>query len=460
MNDLDAPRLPPHSIEAEQAVLGAMFLDRDAFSRVGDMIGEGDFYVAAHRTLFRHMAEVDAAGDPIDAVTLFAKLDASGDMPRVGGPGYVTTLLNSAMSAANIRHYAKIVRESRMARDLIAASARIGEIGFAPGAIATRVDEAQALVMAISEGVGTQEAKSLRTVLAEVVGSIETRFNSESEIHGLPTSILDLDRKLGGFNPGELIIVAGRPAMGKSVLGLQIAVHNALQGTPCAMFSLEMSAGQLGERALVATARVDAERVRTGRLVTDDWDRIAPTLGRLSEAPLVLDDTAAATVPAMRAKLRRLRLSHDIKLAVVDYLQLMTGTGDSRREEVDDISRGLKLLAKELGIPIIAICQLNRSLESRTNKRPMLSDLRESGSIEQDADVVLFLYRDEVYNPATQDAGKIEIGIAKQRMGPTGYIGASWMGDQYAIRDLDHQYTPEAFMPKAPKRVRATPGLE
>lgn len=444
-------RTPPFSSEAEQSILGGILLDTAAMDRVSDIVTEADFYLHAHRLIFRAASRLYAAGKPVDVQTIGHEL--GGEMEAAGGFAYLGIILQNVPSAANVRHYAQIVRDKRIERDLIAASMELADLAYGAAPLSERLDRAQALVIALSETSVRKEAQQIRGPLARVIDDIEKRFNSDGEITGLPTSLIDLDKKTAGLHPGNLVIIAGRPSMGKSLLAQQMAVHAALHRTPAVMFSLEMSIEECAERALVATGKLDGERIRTGRGITpDDFEAIAAGLGRLADIPLYIDDTADATVPQIRAKARRLKRMHNIGLIVVDYLQLMSGSGDSRREQVDEISRGLKLLAKELKIPVIALSQLSRKCEERTNKRPMLSDLRESGSVEQDADVVLFLYRDEIYNPASTDAGMVEINVAKQRMGPTGTIGATWLGSHYSIADHEGHFIPEAFRPKTTGR--------
>lgn len=449
----DALLLPPHAREAEQSVLGGLLLDPEAIDRVGDLITSADFFSVDHAHIFDAILALAENGKAVDVVTLHQHLVREGTLDAVGGLEYLGELVHNVPTAANIRHYAQLVRDRRIERDLLAASWRLGEIAYGKGPLAQRLDQAQALIMGLTETASTSEPKPVRASLLSVIDGLEARYNGEANVLGVPTGLADLDRKLSGMQDGDLIVLAGRPSMGKSVLALQIARNAALHGTPALVFSLEMDATQCAERDLVATARVDAERIRHGKgLTNDDWERISGALGRLSEVPLYHDDSADCTVQQMRAKARRMKRLHNIGLIVVDYLQLMSGSGESRREEVDSISRGLKLMAKELKVPIVALSQLNRALEQRTNKRPMLSDLRESGGIEQDADVVVFLYRDEVYNPDTEATGVVELIVAKQRQGPTGTVYATWLGEFYAIADRAEPYSPTSRAPQRPKR--------
>lgn len=454
-------KTPPQSIEAEQSVLGAIFLDQTAMDRVGDVLTEADFCSDVHRRIYRAMEVLTADGQPIDVMTVETWLKNAGDLERVGGITYLGELVTNVPGSTNVRYYAQVVRDHRLARDLLAAAGDLHDIALSAEPIATRMDRAQALVLGLTETAVSRDAKSITEAMVTAIEALEARYNASGDLPGIPTGLADLDKRLGGLRPGNLVLVAGRPAMGKSVLGEQIAVHCARQGKAAVVFTLEMSADEYAERAIVAAGKVDSHKMRVGRdLTDDDWSRVSSGLGLLTDMPLFIDDTADATVSRIRAKARRLKRAKGLDLIVVDYLQLMSGNGDSRREEVDDISRGLKLLAKELQVPIIALSQLSRKCEERTNKRPMMSDLRESGSLEQDADVILFLYRDEEYNQDSPDKGVIEIHIAKQRMGPTGTVYATWLGEHYLIADRAEPFTPRALQgPGRRKSLMAEAGL-
>lgn len=424
------------SVEAEQSVLGGLLLDNDRIDAVADLISEADFASTDHASIFAAIAALSARGKPADVITVSDMLDRQGRLAAVGGIAYIGELLANVPGTANIRHYAEIVRDRRLERQLLQTGERMMNLARDTGPVAERLDTAQSLIMTLTETTSMREPERIGSLLRGFVEEVEKRHESDTPVVGISTGIRDLDAKLAGLHDGQLIVIAGRPGMGKSALAQQIADHAALRGTPAAYFSLEMSRNEFVERAVANIGRLDGERIRNATgLTADDWERFSLTVGRLNEAPLFIDDSPDATVARVRAKARRLKRKHGIKLLVVDYLQLMSGQGESRREEVDSISRGLKLLAKELQIPVIALAQLSRKCEERTNKRPILSDLRESGSVEQDADVVLLLYRDEVYDEGTDRPGVIEISIAKQRMGPTGTVYATWLGDHYAVAD-------------------------
>jgi replicative DNA helicase len=435
---------PLHSFEAEQSVLGALLLNNDAIDYVADLLTAGDFYSAAHRRIYAAIAALLADGKRADVVTLRAVLERSDDLAAVGGLEYLGQLLEAVPTSKGVANYARIVRDRRLERDLHAAGQRLVELASDARPIAERLDQAQAVVLALSETAVSGEAPTIGELLPALIERIEKRQQDDATLPGISTGLHDLDARLGGLHAGQLIVIAGRPGMGKSVLGAQIAEHLAIvDGHATAIFSLEMDRDELTERALVRAAKLDADRVRTGKLQrAEDWDALTMAVGKLHHAPIRIDDSAGATVGQIRAKARRLARQHGLRLVVVDYLQLMDGEGESRAEQVSTLSRGLKLLAKELRVPVIALSQLNRKCEERTNKRPQLSDLREGGSIEQDADVVIFLYRDEVYDELTQAKGVVELNIAKQRMGRTGTVYASWIGEHYLIADRTTAFVP------------------
>ena len=442
-------RVPPHSIEAEQSVLGGLLLDNNAWDKIGDFIGEGDFYRDEHQRIFRQIQRLLERARPADVVTVAEALDAAGDGESTGGLAYLGELAQNTPSASNIRRYAEIVRERAILRQLVSAGDEIAESALNPlGREAkTLLDEAEAKVFAIAEQ-GTRHQTGfvhINPLLTQVVERIQELHDRDNptDITGIPTGYHDLDQKTSGLQAGDLIIVAGRPSMGKTSLALNMAEHVALEvGMPVAVFSMEMGGQQLAMRLLASVGKLDQTRVRTGRLNDDEWNRLSFALGRLHEAPIHIDETAALNPIDLRARARRLhRQCGKLGLIVIDYLQLMSATsnGENRATEISEISRSLKSLAKELAVPVIALSQLNRSLEQRPNKRPVMSDLRESGAIEQDADVIMFIYRDEVYNPDTQDKGTAEIIIGKQRNGPIGTVQLAFLGEYTRFENLARQ---------------------
>ena len=436
---LDALKLPPHSLEAEQSVLGGLLLDNDAVDRVGDVIADADFYSEAHRHVYHTIVALAAEGKPADVVTVSESLASAQKLDYVGGLSYLGALVANVPTAANIRHYAQIVRDRSILRQLAATAGDIADAAYHPlGRSAKEVlDQAEAKVLHIAEqgARGAQQVAPIGTLLASVVDRIETLYNRDdpSDVTGVPTGFSDLDRMTSGLQPGDLVVVAGRPSMGKTALALNMGEHVALAaGLPVVVFSMEMGASQLALRLIGSVGRLDQHKLRTGRLAAEDWEKLTTALGRLNEAPILIDETPALNAIEVRSRARRLMKSYGkLGLVIVDYLQLMqaTTTGENRATEISEISRSMKSLAKELKVPVMALSQLNRSLEQRPNKRPVMSDLRESGAIEQDADVILFIYRDEVYNPETQDKGVAEIIIGKQRNGPIGTVRLTFLGE-------------------------------
>ncbi len=436
---LDALKLPPHSLEAEQSVLGGLLLDNDAVDRVGDVIADADFYSDAHRHVYRTIVALAAEGKPADVVTVAEALASAQKLDYVGGLAYLGALVANVPTAANIRHYAQIVRDRSILRQLAATAGEIADAAYNPlGKSAKEVlDQAEAKVLHIAEqgARGAQQVAPIGTLLASVVDRIETLYNRDdpSDVTGVPTGFSDLDRMTSGLQPGDLVVVAGRPSMGKTALALNMGEHVALAaGLPVVVFSMEMGAAQLALRLIGSVGRLDQHKLRTGRLAAEDWEKLTTALGRLNEAPILIDETPALNAIEVRSRARRLMKTYGkLGLVIVDYLQLMqaTTTGENRATEISEISRAMKSLAKELKVPVMALSQLNRSLEQRPNKRPVMSDLRESGAIEQDADVILFIYRDEVYNPETQDKGVAEIIIGKQRNGPIGTVRLTFLGE-------------------------------
>jgi len=443
---VDSLKLPPHSLEAEQSVLGGLLLDNEAVDKVADVLADADFYSEAHRLIYAHILGLAAQAKPADVVTVSESLASVQKLDYVGGLAYLGALVQNVPTAANIRHYAHIVRDRSILRQLAATAGDIADSAYNPlGRSAKEVlDQAEAKVLHIAEQGerGTRQFEEIGKLLAGVVERIETLYNRDdpSDVTGVPTGFVDLDRMTSGLQPGDLVIIAGRPSMGKSALALNIGEHVALGAKmPVAVFSMEMGASQLALRMIGSVGRLDQHKLRTGRLAAEDWDRLSAALGRLSEAPIVIDETPALNAIEVRSRSRRLMRTYGkLGLVIVDYLQLMQATtaGENRATEISEISRAMKSLAKELNVPVVALSQLNRSLEQRPNKRPVMSDLRESGAIEQDADVILFIYRDEVYNPDTQDKGVAEIIIGKQRNGPIGKVDLAFLGEYTRFENL------------------------
>jgi replicative DNA helicase len=428
-------RVPPHNVEAEESVLGSMLLSKDAIAEVLELLREDDFYRPAHRTVFRSVLELYGHGDAVDAVTVQEELRRNGALADIGGAPFLHTLVASVPTAANAAYYARIVKEAGVLRRLIDVGTQIVQLGFeTPQDTERAVDIAESLVYQVAQGRVTEDYHSLREVLTGTLEAIERLHEDHREITGVPTGFADLDRLTSGLQPSNLIIVAARPAVGKSTLGLDVARHASVKaGVPTVVFSLEMSRTELVQRLMCAECTVDMQRLRTGRMEESDWTRLTRSLGKLADAPLFIDDSPGTTMMEIRAKCRRLKQRHGLGLVVVDYLQLMQPSKrfENRQQEVSEISRSLKLLAKELEVPVIAISQLSRQTEARSDRRPMLSDLRESGALEQDSDVVLFIYRDELYDPESPRKGEADLILAKHRNGPTDTVTVTFQG-QYS----------------------------
>jgi len=443
MNDrsdpqLDALRVPPHSIEAEQSVLGGLLLDNTAFDRVIDLVSAEDFYRFDHRLIFQQIAKLVAATKPADVITVFESLSLLGKAEEVGGLAYLNALAQNTPSAANIRRYAEIVRDRGILRKLISVSDEIAGDAFNPQGKEVRqmLDVAESKIFSIAEegNRGAAGFVEIKPLLAHVVKRIDELFarDSTNDVTGVPTGMLDLDRMTSGLQEGDLIIVAGRPSMGKTAFSVNIGENVAIEsGLPVAIFSMEMGGTQLAMRMLGSVGRIDQQRLKTGRLKDEDWPKLTSAIQKMNDAPIFIDETPALSSVELRSRARRLaRKCGKLGLIIVDYLQLMSANapGENRATEISEISRNLKSLAKELNCPVIALSQLNRSLEQRPNRRPVMSDLRESGAIEQDADLILFIYRDEVYNPDSPDKGTAEIIIGKQRNGPIGQVRMTFLG--------------------------------
>ncbi|MGB0847668.1 MAG: replicative DNA helicase [Thiolinea sp.] len=442
-------KTPPHSIEAEQSVLGGLMLDNEAWMTIGDKISEEDFYRQDHRLIFRSIAWLASNQKPLDVITLSEWLKENEQLEDAGGLSYLATMAKDTPSAANIAAYAEIVREKSILRQLISVGTDIADSGYRTEGrdSKTLLDEAERKVFQIAEqgAKNTQSFRPLKTLIKVTLEQIEELSKLDSAITGVSTGYTDLDEMTSGLQKGDLVIVAGRPSMGKTTFSMNIAEYAAAHlKLPTAVFSMEMPAESLTLRLLSSMGRVDQHRVRTGQLTDEDWPRIATAVKIFADVPMFIDDSPALSPNEVRARARRLVREHgNLGLIVLDYLQLMQGNGqsESRTNEVSEISRGLKALAKELEIPIIVLSQLNRSLEQRPNKRPVMSDLRESGAIEQDADVIIFIYRDEVYNPESAEKGSAEIIIAKQRNGPIGTCRLTFLGKYTRFEN----YAPDVY---------------
>ncbi|WP_455380250.1 replicative DNA helicase [Acidihalobacter prosperus] len=431
----DVLRIPPHSIEAEQAVLGGLMLDNASWDQVADRINEQDFYRYDHRLIFQSIERLVSVNQPIDVVTLSEVMERNGDLEQAGGMAYLGVLARDTPSAANIRTYADIVRERSILKQLISVGTRVADSAFNPEGRDSRdlLDEAEKAVFEIAEkGVrGREGFTSIKNLLRPTLDRIEQLHERQDAVTGVATGYGEIDERTSGFQPGDLVIVAGRPSMGKTTFAMNIAEYAAVKHQiPVAIFSMEMPGDQLTMRMLSSLGRIDQHHLRTGRLEEQDWPRLTSAVQMLNDVPLFIDDTPALTPTELRARARRLKREHGLGLIVIDYLQLMQvpGTRENRATEISEISRSLKAVAKELEVPVVALSQLNRSLEQRPNKRPVMSDLRESGAIEQDADLIAFIYRDEVYNEDSPDKGTAEIIIAKQRNGPIGTARLTFLG--------------------------------
>ena len=444
MNDM---RLPPSSVESEQSVLGGLLLDNSAWDRAGDLLTDSDFYRFEHRAIYAAIGTLVNATKPADVITVFEHLQSQGKAEEVGGLGYLNSLAQYVPSASNIRRYAEIVRERSILRKLVSASDEIATNAFNPQgkAVAMILDEAEQKIFNIGEEGSRmkQGFQGMDTLVVELLDRVQEMADNPMDITGVPTGFYDLDRMTSGFQAGDMVVLAARPSMGKTALAINIAEHVALnEGLPVAVFSMEMGASQLAVRIVGSIGRIDQTHLRTGKLTDEEWPRLTEAIEKLRNVSLHIDETPGLTTSELRANARRLaRQCGKLGLIVVDYLQLMSGSssdGDNRATELGEISRGLKMLAKELQCPVIALSQLNRSVETRTDKRPMMSDLRESGAIEQDADVIMFIYRDDYYNKDSKEPGVSEIIIGKQRNGPTGTVKLAFIKNLTRFESLAH----------------------
>lgn len=456
----DVPLIvPPHHIEAEQAVIGGLLLDNRAWEDVSGIVTEADFYRDDHRRIFAHMARLLDSGKPADVLTVFESIERSNQVDQTGGLAYLGEIANATPSAVNAHRYAEIVADRAMRRALLAVSLDIQAEAQRAGneTALERIDSSLGKVMALSESrVTGGEPEHIQASLVGAVEEIEQAYNGD-KLPGLATGFDELDHKTTGLQPGQMIVVAGRPSMGKTALAMNIAEHVALHGGVAAVFSMEMSKIELAKRSLSSVGRIDANRLRTGKLEDSDWDAMSAALQKLHDCGLIVDDTGGLTVGQIRARARRvLRKRGRLDLIVIDYLQLAeaNSSGENRQTEITTISRGIKAMAKELHCPVIALSQLSRKVEERTNKRPLMSDLRESGAIEQDADLILLLYRDEYYKPDSADKGIAEVIIGKQRNGPTGEVRLAFRGEFCRFDNLSRDFmtvSREAVRPKRGK---------
>ena len=433
-------KLPPHNIDAEAALLGSMLIDHSVIPQAIEMLDEGAFYKDSHRNIYAALIRLFDENKGVDLVTVIEELKKKGSLDSVGGPSYLTSLASGVPTSANFIHYANIVKQKKMLRNLISAATQIVTSAYDPGQdIDSVVDKAEQLIFDVSQKKVSSRFLSLREVIKSSIETIDNLYQRKENITGLATGFRDLDIKTAGLQRSDLIIVAGRPSMGKSALASCIAEHvGVIEKKGVAFFSLEMSKEQLVQRMLCSHARVDAHKVRTGFLSQADWPRLVSAAGKLSEAPIYIDDTPGITVLELRAKARRLKSQFDIKMIVLDYLQLMQGPSrsENRQQEISEISRSLKALARELDVPLIAISQLSRAVEQRADHKPQLSDLRESGAIEQDADVVMLIVREEVYNPTEENRGMADLIVAKQRNGPIGSMKLAFLGEYMRFDNL------------------------
>jgi len=431
-----ALKMPPHSLEAEQAVLGGLMIDNDTWDQVADLVSEEDFYRRDHRLIFRAIAMLTEEAQPFDAVTISEWLASHNELDNAGGLAYLGTLARNTPTAVNIKAYAGIVRERAVLRELIQVATGIAESAYNPEgrSSAEILDEAEKRVFDIAERGNRSRAgyQAVKDLLVKAVERIDALYQNPSAYTGIPTGFTDFDNMTSGLQNSDLIIVAGRPSMGKTSFAMNLVENAAIKNkTPVAVFSMEMPGEQLVMRMMSSLGRIDQHKIRTGKLDEADWPRLTSAVGILNEAPIFIDDTPGLTPMEVRARARRIAREHGLGLIVIDYLQLMQGSSasnENRATEISEISRALKGLAKELNVPVIALSQLNRSLEQRPNKRPIMSDLRESGAIEQDADLIVFIYRDEVYNEDSPDKGTAEVIIGKQRNGPIGMTRLTFLG--------------------------------
>lgn len=445
MSDVLTDHTPPQNIEAEQAVIGAIFLEPDSLTTASEILIPEDFYRGSHQRVYRVMLDLSEKGEPVDLITVTAELANQQILEELGGVSYLSDLANSVPTAANIEYYAKIIEEKSILRRLIRTATTIATEGYSyEEELEDLLSEAERKILEVSQRKNSGAFQSIKDVLVEAYDSIEVLHNRKGDVTGIPTGFADLDRITAGFQRNDLIIVAARPSVGKTAFALNIAQNVATKTDEnVAIFSLEMGAQQLVMRMLCAEGNIDAQRLRTGKMTEDDWKKLTMAMGSLSNAGIYIDDTPGIKVNDIRAKCRRLKQEQGLGMILIDYLQLIQGSGgrsENRQQEVSEISRSLKALARELSVPVIALSQLSRGVESRQDKRPMMSDIRESGSIEQDADIVGFLYRDDYYDKESENQNIIEIIIAKQRNGPVGTVELAFVKEYNKFVNLEKQH--------------------
>ena len=442
---MELGKVPPHDEDAEQAVLGSMLTDNDAVMAAVEVLKEDAFYREDNKIIYQAIINLYSKSEPIDIITLKDELESMGKFEQVGGFEYLASLPDKVPTTANVQKYIKIVEEKSVLRNLIKTANEIIELGYNPTEdVEDIMDGAEKKIFDIMQSKNTKSYTPIKDVLVESFTNLEKLYNQKQHVTGVPTQFYDLDDKTAGLHGSELILVAARPAMGKTAFALNIATNAALRANvPVAIFSLEMSKDQLVNRMLCSEAMVDSNKVRTGKLDEEDWTKLAEAIGPLSEAGVYIDDTPGISVMEIRTKCRKLKMEKNIGLVVIDYLQLISGSNKrngSREQEISEISRSLKVLAKELNVPVIALSQLSRAVEQRDDHRPMLSDLRESGAIEQDADIVMFLYRDDYYNKESAEKDIAEVIIAKQRGGSTGTVKLYWMGNYTKFVNIERRF--------------------
>ncbi|WP_078378459.1 replicative DNA helicase [Sutcliffiella halmapala] len=455
MSDLFADRIPPQNIDAEQAVLGAIFLEPSALTTASELVLPDDFYRAAHQKIFDCMLNLSDRGEPVDLVTVTSELANQKILEEVGGVSYLSDLAGSVPTAANIEYYAKIVEEKSILRRLIRTATNIAQDGYSrEDEVAGLLNEAEKQILEVSQRKNSGVFQNIKDVLVKTYDNIETLHNRKGEITGIETGFTELDRMTAGFQRNDLIIIAARPSVGKTAFALNIAQNVATKAREnVAIFSLEMGAEQLVMRMLCAEGNINAQNLRTGQLTAEDWSKLTMAMGSLSNAGIYIDDTPGIRVSEIRSKCRRLRQESGLGMILIDYLQLIQGSGrnggENRQQEVSEISRSLKALARELQVPVIALSQLSRGVEQRQDKRPMMSDIRESGSIEQDADIVGFLYRDDYYDKESENKNIIEIILAKQRNGPVGTVSLAFVKEYNKFVNLERRFDDESVPPGA-----------
>lgn len=443
MDENFVKKVMPHNLEAEKSVIGSMFMDREAALTVSEMLTADDFYQKQYGIIFESMVELYNENKPIDLVTLQDKLNEKDLPPEYSGVEFIRELVIAVPTSANVKHYAQIVKEKAVLRKLIKITESIAnECYLSKDSLETILEQTEKQIFNIVQSRGTSDYVDIKDVVLQSLESIEVVAKNKGSVTGVSTGFIDLDYKTSGMQPSDFILIAARPSMGKTAFVLNLAEHMAVkQKVTTAIFSLEMSKDQLVKRMLAMNSRVDSQLIRTGNLKDDDWVKLIEGAREIGESKLILDDTPSISIAELRSKCRKYKLEHNLGIIMIDYLQLMSGGGkksESRQQEISDISRSLKALARELNVPVIALSQLSRAVEQRPDKRPMLSDLRESGAIEQDADVVMFVYRDDYYNKDSEDKGVAEIIIGKQRNGPTGTVKLKWQAELTRFANLEH----------------------